>query len=285
MKKVILMRGLPGSGKSTQAKKILAEGKGQYKRVSKDDLRNMLDDGEWSGKNEKFIIKIRNSIILQAIEDGYFVIVDDTNLNPKHEEQIKNLVQGKAIVEIIDFTSTDLETCIKRDLRRHYSVGESVIRDMYNKYLRPEPPKIESKDNLPHAIICDLDGTLAILNGRNPYDASTCEKDEINMAVLETLKSFIRRKKDLKVLFVSGRMGSYRPMTENWLKSFFKHDYTLIMRKEGDMRKDSIIKKEIYESEIKDKYNIICVLDDRNQVVEMWRSLGLTCFQVAEGNF
>jgi len=51
------------------------------------------------------------------------------------------------------------------------------------------------------------------------------------------------------------------------------------------MRKDVIIKQEIYEEHIKDKYDVLFVMDDRNQVVEFWRSIGLTCFQVAEGNF
>jgi hypothetical protein len=57
------------------------------------------------------------------------------------------------------------------------------------------------------------------------------------------------------------------------------------MRETGDRRKDSIIKKEIFDRHIRDVYNIEFVLDDRNQVVELWRSLGLTCLQVADGDF
>ena len=57
------------------------------------------------------------------------------------------------------------------------------------------------------------------------------------------------------------------------------------MRKTGDNRKDAIVKREIYETHIKDKYQVDYVLYDRNQVVEMWRSLGLTCLQVADGDF
>ena len=61
--------------------------------------------------------------------------------------------------------------------------------------------------------------------------------------------------------------------------------YQLFMRKTDDFRKDAIVKEEIYQGEIEGKYNVLCVLDDRNQVVEFWRSKGLSCFQVAEGNF
>lgn len=73
--------------------------------------------------------------------------------------------------------------------------------------------------------------------------------------------------------------------TEKWLRG---NDITygmLLMRPEGDIRKDSIVKREIFENYIRDYYNIQFVLDDRNQVVEMWRSLGLKCLQVAEGDF
>ncbi len=87
------------------------------------------------------------------------------------------------------------------------------------------------------------------------------------------------------IILLSGRMDTYRPQTESFLtKNSVPHSH-LWMRAEGDMRKDSIIKREIYEREIAGKYNVLFVLDDRNQVVDMWRSLGLTVFQVAEGDF
>jgi hypothetical protein len=57
------------------------------------------------------------------------------------------------------------------------------------------------------------------------------------------------------------------------------------MRKTSDMRKDAVVKEEIYNENILDKYNVLLVLDDRNQVVDFWRSKGLTCFQVAPGDF
>jgi hypothetical protein len=63
-----------------------------------------------------------------------------------------------------------------------------------------------------------------------------------------------------------------------------------IMRKyyykpENDYRKDNIIKKEIFDNYLKDVYNILFVYDDRNQVVNMWRELGIKTFQVEPGNF
>lgn len=57
------------------------------------------------------------------------------------------------------------------------------------------------------------------------------------------------------------------------------------MRPAGDKRRDDIIKAEIFDQHIRGHHNILLVLDDRDSVVKMWRSMGLTCLQVAEGNF
>lgn len=278
MKKVIITKGLPGSGKSTWAKKLIDKYPNQYKRINKDDLRAMLDNSKHSKDAEKFVLKIRNQVILMALEEGKHVIIDDTNLHPKHEKTIRELTKGIAEVTIQDFTDVDLETCIQRDLNRLKSVGEKVIREMYNDFLAPKLEKITINENLPHAIICDLDGTLALLNGRSPYDASSCEKDELNSVVASLIK-------DKLVLLVSGREDKYREQTINFLQIHQINYEKLIMRETGDFRKDSIIKKEIFDTQIREFYNIDFVLDDRNQVVQMWRQLGLTCLQVAEGDF
>jgi hypothetical protein len=87
------------------------------------------------------------------------------------------------------------------------------------------------------------------------------------------------------IIFVSGREDKYKPQTLLWLeKHGIKFDH-LYMRKSGDLRKDSIVKQEIYEQLILNQYNIAFVLDDRDQVVRVWRDLGLTCLQVDYGDF
>lgn len=278
MQKVILTKGLPGSGKSTWAKKQLDKSPHQYKRINKDDLRAMLDNSKHSRDAEKFIVQVRDQLILMALAAGKHVIVDDTNLDPIHEITIGELVKGQAEVLIQDFTDIGLETCIKRDLKRTASVGEKVIRQMWSQYLAPPPAKFEFNALLPTAVICDLDGTLALLNGRNPYDASTCEQDELNMAVA----SLIRHK---RVILVSGRKEEYRSQTLAFLHKHNIQYELLLMRATGDSRKDNVIKREFFETHLRDRYNIEWVLDDRNRVVQMWRQLGLTCLQVAEGDF
>ncbi len=282
MKKVLILVGLPASGKSTFAKNLLSKYKGQWVRTNKDLLREMLHDSQWSKANEKFIIQLRDTIILMALEEGKHVVIDDTNFGP-HIEHIKELVKGKATVEINDsFLQVPVEECIKRDLLRPKSVGKDVIMEIYNKYVKPPVQPPGYNPNLPDAILVDMDGTLALLNGRNPFDASTCEQDLPNKPVLDTVLVWQEK---TQIIIISGRTDDCRIQTERWLEKHGVKYSALYMRKTGDYRKDSIIKEELYGENIANKYNVRFVLDDRQQVVDMWRSLGLTVFQVAEGNF
>ncbi|MGB0522329.1 MAG: AAA family ATPase [Flammeovirgaceae bacterium] len=293
MKKVLILKGLPGSGKSTYAKQLVTEQANRWKRINKDDLRAMLDNGHFSKGNERFVLKMRDIMIREALLDGKSVISDDTNLHPRHETRIRQVVDafcketGHEVAIEVKLIDTPLEECIQRDLKRMASVGERVIREAHKKYfLKREgrgPFYAEQDETLPKAIICDLDGTLAILK-RNPFDASTCEEDELNQPVYDVVKSY--HEKGYRVILVSGRMDTYKPQTLTWLEKYQIPYDELIMRREKDMRKDAAIKREIFETHIKPNYFVAFVLDDRNQVVDMWRNeLGLACLQVNYGDF
>jgi predicted kinase len=288
MKKVILMRGLPGSGKSTYAKKLVAESPNSYKRINRDDLRAMFDCAYWSKGNEKFVKQVRDILIIKALEEGKHVIVDDTNLSTTNETRIRQLVQqfnkehnDTVQVEIIEMTAS-LEECIVRDAKRENPVGSSRIRQMHRQFYAKLPAPQDT--NLPKAIICDLDGTLAHLNGRNPFDAAECEKDLLNPAVANVLKVY--RQLGYKIVLFSGRKDEHKPQTINWLSQNNIEYDMLEMRQTKDNRMDAIVKKELFEQHILGQFYIEFVLDDRNQVVDLWRNdLGLTCFQVNYGDF
>lgn len=290
--KLIMTKGLPGSGKTHFAKEYL-EANPNTVLVCKDDLRAMLFNSAWTGNREKFILKARDFIVSSALESGRSVIVHDTNFHPKHEARLKELAkQYKAELEVRDLTHVPVEQCIHNDLHREDSVGEKVIREMYRDWIKPMPPIIEYDSKLPEAIICDVDGTLALFGDANPYERDF-SKDKLNQPIYNILSAFGAACDDgwgdVTRIIVSGRKDKFREETESWLKSKgIVYDY-LFMRKaapEGEKEpKDTVVKKEIYEQEVKGKYNVLFVLDDRNQVVELWRSLGLTCLQVAEGDF
>ena len=181
-------------------------------------------------------------------------------------------------------------------------VGREVIERFYNKYIsktntkvtpeiqyQPKIEKIVQNPKLPHAIIVDLDGTIAIHNGRGPFEYDKCDTDLPNKAVIDLVTKYMLD--DYVVIFLSGREDSCKLKTAKWLMDNVCPDYIdmehdeLYMRKTGDFRKDTVIKKEIFDRYIKDKYYVEFCLDDRDCVVKLWRDMGLTCLQVSEGNF
>jgi len=295
--KVIILKGLPGSGKSTWAK-TYCEKNTNYIRVNRDDLRNMRGK-YWLPKQEKLITAFEMSCIRESLIRGFSVIVDATNFNPTYFNKLKTNIEtissefkvlcpdSEDIKIETKFFDTPLKECIKRDMARPNSVGEKVIREMYDKYLKPKTETIKQNPKLKPAIIVDLDGTLAIHNGRNPFEYDKCDTDLVNKPVSMIVKKFLL-KGGWKIIYLSGREDSCKDKSIQWLKENNLWDETrckVFMRKTGDFRKDSVVKKEIFENNIKDVYYIDFILDDRNQVVKMWRELGLTCLQVAEGDF
>lgn len=297
--KVIITKGLSGSGKTTWAKKQSEDNPGKYKIVCKDDLRRMLDNDKHSSKREEFILIARDTLIQASLTQGYDVIIADTNLNPIHEEAIVKLIDSfnksferNVKVEIKSFLDIPIDTCIEQDLKRQYPVGEKVIRQQYRQWVAPKiikSPKTVSKNqqntSLPKAIMVDLDGTVALMGDRSPYDYDKVDLDLPNSPVIDIVTKYSLTH---QIIFMSGREDSCEAKTREWINYHIVDNdlYHLFMRKSGDKRKDSIVKRELFEQNIQNKYFIQFVLDDRDQVVEMWRNeLGLTCLQVDYGNF
>lgn len=278
MQTVIIMKGLPASGKSTFAKNLIQKEPGKYKRINKDDLREMLDSAQFSDKNEKFILNLRDHLIVEALESGYSVIVDDTNLAPKHEARIRDLVGDKATVTVHSFDISP-EECIKRDAQRARSVGPSVIWQMYYQFLYKAPETPQKRPDFPFAIVCDIDGTLAHMKDRGPFDWKRVGEDEVDESVAIVLSSLAHMG---HIVLLSGRDSVCRKETEEWLKAHNVAYDHLIMRAEGDNRADEIIKKEIFDKQVYPHWDVLFVIDDRPKVCRMWRSLGLKVFQVGD---
>ena len=295
---VMCMRGLPGSGKSTIA---LREAEvGDVVRVNRDDLRQSLFNGQGILKpwQEDMITKVQRETAALALRAGKNVIVDDTNLRSKYLRAWNEFaLDNGADFSVFDVT-TPVDVCVERDSARERSVGEEVIRELGRRFLRNgefanyvyierEPVKpVEFDPTLPNVILVDIDGTLADMGDRSPYAWDLVHRDGEHRAIVDLVDSLWEV--GYLPIFLSGRDSVCREATEEWLRKALPNawrGFDLFMRDEGDTRRDDIVKREIFDREIRGRYNVEFVLDDRDQVVKMWRSLGLTCLQVAEGNF
>jgi len=292
MKRIILTKGLPGSGKSTWALDQVHSGQGRVARVNKDALRDMLDGGRFTRSNEKGILETRDDLIRSYLCRDRIdtVIVDDTNLDPKHETRMREIAEQlnhggfEIVVEINDsFLTVGLEECRRRDLKRANSVGPRVIDDMYYRYVAPSLSGPYTRNLFkPMAVIVDLDGTLAIHQDRSPFDYDRVGEDVLQDDVA---RAYHALSNNTFGIVLSGRPDSCRDDTHKWLLANNIRHHVLLMRKAEDDRSDDIVKSEIFHAHIGPYYNVIGVFDDRNRVVDMWRRLGLTVFQVADGNF
>ncbi len=145
-------------------------------------------------------------------------------------------------------------------------------------------------------IICDLDGTLALCEHRihfvrqerPDWDAFflACDADDPNWPVINTLRAladYHDAKGDAQITIFSGRSDMVKKQTQTWLAEYLVPHQHLRMRSQGDFRPDDIVKREwLLEIGVE---NVLFTIDDRQSVVDMWRSMGLTCFQVAPGDF
>jgi uncharacterized HAD superfamily protein len=146
---------------------------------------------------------------------------------------------------------------------------------------------------MPKAIIVDIDGTLADVEHRVHHVRSNDKNwhafnegmsdDSLNFWCLDLICAM--KNEETETLLVTGRGEEYRQHTEEWLKKHNVPYSKLFMRKARDHRGDDLIKREIYDTKIKDHYKILFVVDDRLSVVRMWREIGLVCLQCDWGDF
>lgn len=145
VKKIIILRGIQGNGKTTWAKQWVNEDPENRVRFNRDDIRNMLGK-YWVPTREYLINDIYKVFLEQATLRKYDIVIDNMNLNEKCIKEIKDFVREtnewlgqsplnlKYEIEIKDFFNVPLEECIERDSKREHPIGEPVIRNTYNKY-------------------------------------------------------------------------------------------------------------------------------------------------------
>jgi predicted kinase len=306
-----ITRGIQGSGKTTWAKAVVYTSQGGTVRVNRDELRLMMLRAGYSKPNppEEHAVTLAQRAAVEALlRGGRSVIVDDMNLRARYVREWLLLARDTgAGAMVTDFTQVPLDVCLARDAQRANPVGEQVIRDTHARYLAgqtlPLPvPELPSADPYaevepytapdhprPTVFLVDLDGTLALMNGRSPYDETRVGEDLPNRPVIEVVKALIES--GLTPIYLSGRTAGCREATEKWLVEHLGLWHTrtggvrLFMRKVGDQRPDWQVKLDLFNAHVRDNCAVLLAIDDRNQVVKLWRQMGLTCLQVADGEF
>ncbi len=297
MTTLTITRGLPGAGKTTWARQFAAE-TGAV-RVNRDDMRMMLygckvDLGH---DQEKAVSDACHTLVTQHLRAGRNVVTDDTNLRPVYVREWRKIATASGAKFAVHECPIDpAEAMVRQNGRPEADrVPFDAITRMAGKYLQrgeflPVPPEAEPdapdlyepKPGTPPAILCDIDGTVALMGDRSPYDTTRVIDDRPNKPIIDLATTLSLS--GYRVIFMSGRDESCRADTEEWLRMYFGNA-CVFMRPAGDVRRDAIVKRELFDKHIRDAYDVRLVLDDRTQVVQMWRSLGLTCLQVRTVTF
>lgn len=300
MKQLILTVGCPGSGKSTWAQEYCKTRPGWYV-VNRDNIRVGLmgitarNEYKYSKGREKLVTEIMEDQILaiMAKESTNGVIVADTNLNEDRRSVFKIYSESNnwSYFEQV-FDVPWLELLKRNTYRGEGAVPLDVLRQMFWKFCEyQKKPVYDGTPGKPKAVIFDVDGTLAKMVGRSPYDLEKCDTDIVNPMVVELSKMY--HKQGYTIIVVSGRESGtaeepmkYYHMTRRWVEDFAGVPLEMqCQREHGDSRSDMIVKEEIFWNKIAPHYDVKLAVDDRNSVVEMWRRIGLECWQVAFGDF
>jgi predicted kinase len=294
--------GCSASGKSTIAANILDNYLHQgydgvilerdeiRKSILKDRCEYSHDVNFWSQwkftkENEAQVTQIfENCLEAYIKQDQFALIISDTNLQEKYRLPLIKRLEEAGFTVIVQRVDEEYRTLLERDSKRKDSVGQQVIARQYAQWLRQvySLPEINNND-LPRAIICDIDGTIARMTGRSPYDWHRVGEDAVIDEVANAVVG-LADQSSAELIFLSGRDSVCRDETLNWIseKAEFGYSFHLFMREKDDMRKDIDVKFELYRDNIHGKYNVIAVFDDRPQVCRLWRALGLTTFQVGD---
>lgn len=302
--KLFCFVGAPASGKSYQAKKLYETLKQNAVIIERDELREILTGKprtqyRFTKDNEKLVTEAQIALIHKAVDAKRHIIIPDTNFLTGTFQMLRDIAKeiGYEFVVVDMFTDfihtpefayvQDFSTrgqlevyrtiLNRRDVGREHSVGERVI-DRFIGIMQEHYGIVKASPNpeLPRAIMVDIDGTLAHMHGRSPYDGTKMMSDTVDEHVLETINLY--RSAGYKIIIVTGRYQLQ--VTIDWLKMNNIEYDDIFSRGEEDRRPDHVVKEEIYFNHIQPKYNARVVFDDRGQVVRMWRSIGIKCYQV-----
>lgn len=297
MIKVIFTIGVSASGKSTWALDEVAKSPNTTSIVCRDNIRHEIamsrleDRGYCRGASQTNIWKVWNWKWEKEVTNLWWehfeyltnrfttIICADTNLNRARLDSTKQEIKSRFPTKEFDFEEVlfdiSLEEAIKRDNARADGVGaEVIVKQWYQlQDFKNFGEKYTPFKNARKAIIVDIDGTLAHMRDRGAFEWPRVGEDELDQVVYHIVRGYYQQ--GYEIIIMSGRDSVCRPETEDWLVRNNVPYSMLLMRAKDDMRKDAIVKGELFWQYVAQKFNVEAVFDDRNQVVHFWRSIGL----------
>lgn len=285
MTNLTIMRGISGSGKSTRALDLARRTGAAV--VSRDDLRQALfkkDFGE--GVDEDVVTEVEHAALRAILSSGRDAISDNTNLTQRYLTKLVNIGHEFDATVKVETTTATLEEALERNRLRGESGGRFVPDHVierqhgmaskgYKVIDRVSLDHVKYDETLPQAAIVDIDGTLALMDRdvRSPFEWDKVGLDRLRRELADTLTAL--NAGGVYVILLSGRDSAARVATEEWLEDFTIPYFALYMRAAGDMRPDTIVKKELFDTHVRDRFRVIGVWDDRPSVVRMWHKAGL----------
>ena len=237
MKNIKLLIGISGSGKSTYSHKLWETNPSDFVIINRDKIRELLfgytesDIHNYYQRNdivklERKVTKYEDTLIYEALEENKTVILDATHLEKKYIERHE---YWNVPIELIWF-DTSLNEAIERDSIRNRKVGKDIITKQYNKYINLKksfehykfiPYNIKCDLNLPPCILYDIDGTIAQMHNRGPFEWNKVKEDYMIYSVVSTIDwlSDLDSKNRPTVILCTGRDGVALQDTIEWLNS------------------------------------------------------------------
>lgn len=274
--KAILTVGISASGKTTFAEGLVEKG---WRDINRDWIRfNLVKPGaNWSNykfnrTNEDKVTELQGKMIMEAWADGKNIIISDTNLSAKTRANLTKKLNDLGYTVELEVFQVAMNIAMKRDRLRPNSVGHEIMYKQ-NLLMNDFIGRLTylPDESLPKAIIVDVDGTIAKMDGRGPFEWSRVGEDLPRWFVIDMVINYARQ--GYVIIIVSGRSDECRAETLEWLDHHGVPFKELHMRREGDYRRDSAIKEEILWTHLAHRYNIEAAIDDRPMMIRTWHEL------------
>jgi predicted kinase len=304
------MVGPAGSGKSTHARSLVNWAAGATVRVNRDTIRAMLYcDSPWNHSKEDVVRKYEEEGIRMFLAMGLNVIVDDTNCVSRTRQKLEEIARGARVKFCLHVMNVDKEECKRRNALRtgKECVPEEAIDQQFKRLrettVRPAGYGLDETnravddwnelnaviaggrdfhERLPGApwVFCDVDGSLAENEGeRNQFDETKVLLDSCREGVAKWVRGLYSTH---NIGILSGRHDSCSTDTCSWLSCYRVPFDLLLMRPATNFDHDYIVKRRIMETILRviPKERIAFLIDDRWQVIRMWKDMGFKVYPV-----